>query len=513
MESKEMYRKLAKKINMPFVDLSKFKLDDQVVRLINDDFAKAHQIIPVKLDGNTLYIATADPMDFQVVDDIKIITGYQVKTCISDPDMILEAIEENYFGGQKSEKLVETLEITQDNETNTKENAEILDAPVVRVVNSLLTDAVTMGASDIHIEPFETRIRVRYRVDGALKEMVSLPISSLSGIVTRIKIISNLNIAETKRPQDGRTAIEIDGKEINMRVSCLPTTYGEKIVIRLLNTMSGILKLEELGLSKVNYEKMQRLMKISEGVILLTGPTGSGKTTTLYSILNQFNTIEKNIITLEDPVEFKMFGINQVQVNSKIDMTFANGLRSILRQDPDIIMLGEIRDEETAQIAIRAAVTGHIVLSTLHTNDTASSISRLEDMGIPKYMLTSSISGIVAQRLLRRICPRCKETYLSSADDMEQLGVSEPVTLSRGKGCSYCGNSGYRGRIAIHEILVMTKKIKQMVSNNEPAEAIKDEACLDGMVTLENSARELVLAGVTTLSEMTRTTFSLDEEN
>jgi len=512
MESKEIYRKLAKKINMPYIDLTNFEFDSSVVQLISADFAKKHQIIPVRLENSVLYVATSDPMDFQVTDDISIITGYKVVTCISDPNLISEAIDEKYFGGQESEKLIESLDITDKTETDNKDNAEILDAPIVRVVNSILSDAVTMGASDIHIEPFEEKIRVRYRIDGALKEILNLPISSLSGVVTRIKIISNLNIAETKRPQDGRTAITIDGKEINMRVSCLPTTYGEKVVIRLLNTMQGILSMEELGLSKTNMEKMRRMMKISEGVILLTGPTGSGKTTTLYAILNQFNQIDKNIVTLEDPVEFKMFGINQVQVNSKIDMTFANGLRSILRQDPDIIMLGEIRDEETAQIAIRAAVTGHVVLSTLHTNDTASSISRLEDMGIPKYMLTSSISGIVAQRLLRRICPRCKEEYISSPDEMETLGVFEPVHLYRGKGCPYCGNSGFKGRIAIHEILVMTKRIKQMVSNNESAESIKDEACNDGMVTLENSAKELVLSGITTISEMTRTTYSLDEE-
>ena len=367
-----------------------------------------------------------------------------------------------------------------------------------------------MNASDIHIEPFEKEVRVRMRIDGDLVEVMQLPRTTLSGIVTRIKIMADLNIAETKRPQDGRVKLKLGSRYVNMRISFLPTVYGEKTVIRVLNKSAGIMDKSEIGLSPYNLAQIERLMKISEGIILLTGPTGSGKTTTLYSLLKDFNTISQNIITLEDPVEYQMFGINQVQVNSQIGMTFASGLRSILRQDPDIIMLGEIRDEETAQIAIRSAVTGHIVLSTLHTNDTVSSLSRLADMGIPKYMVTSAVAGVVAQRLLKRVCPQCAEEYSASVQEQKLLGLQEAVMLKRGRGCPYCSHTGYRGRIAIHEVLVLDRQLKNMVNTNHSIDEIKDAAREKGMKTLEETARELVLAGITTSDEMVRTTFSLD---
>lgn len=510
---KELLQSIAQKTSIAFYDLETQEAEVAAVKLINENIAREHHVIPVRIEGDDLYVAMEDPLDFQAIDDIKIMSGKRVVPVLATSQAIQVALDRSYTGTEQAEQALQ--DFVQNNEEE-RENefdaasADIESAPIVRIVNSILTDALNMNASDIHIEPFEKEVRVRMRIDGDLVEVMQLPRTTLSGIVTRIKIMADLNIAETKRPQDGRVKLKLGSRYVNMRISFLPTVYGEKTVIRVLNKNAGIMDKSEIGLSPYNLAQIERLMKISEGIILLTGPTGSGKTTTLYSLLKDFNTISQNIITLEDPVEYQMFGINQVQVNSQIGMTFASGLRSILRQDPDIIMLGEIRDEETAQIAIRSAVTGHIVLSTLHTNDTVSSLSRLADMGIPKYMVTSAVAGVVAQRLLKRVCPQCAEEYSASVQEQKLLGLQEAVMLKRGRGCPYCSHTGYRGRIAIHEVLVLDRQLKNMVNTNHSIDEIKDAAREKGMKTLEETARELVLAGITTSDEMVRTTFSLD---
>ena len=504
---------IAKNLDMEYLDLSTVECETAALKLVNEKLARLHNIIPISADENEIVIAISDPTDLSVLEDIKIITGRKTVPVLSPAQEIQAKIEEYYKSTESAEQAIEDFN-SEANETNVKElsdaaAADVDNAPIVRIVNSIISDAVRDHASDIHIEPFEKYIRVRIRIDGDLKEIMQLPKNTLSGIVTRIKILSDLNIAETKRPQDGRVRLKIGDQNVDMRISLLPTVFGEKTVIRLLNTEASVLERSQLGLSAYNAVQLDKLMHISEGIILVTGPTGSGKTTTLYSLLKDLNTSDKNIITLEDPVEYQMFGINQVQVNSKIGMTFASGLRSILRQDPDIIMLGEIRDEETAEIAIRSAVTGHIVMSTLHTNDTASSVTRLIDMGIQRYMVTSAVSGIVAQRLVKRVCPKCGQPYEASEQECAMLGV-ERATLMKGSGCQHCRGTGYKGRVAIHEILVLTPHLKSMVNRGCTADELKEAACRDGMQTLASSARELVLKGVTTIAEMERATFVLE---
>lgn len=509
---KDFLKTLSKKINIPFVDLETVEIDPQAIKFVSEKIAREHCIVPIAVSDRQLTIAMSDATDFQAIDDIKISSGKQVVPVLASPKAMRIILDRFYTNSEQTEQALQDLEqeIEPEEAAFDVTAADIDNSPIVRVVRSILLDAVNLKASDIHIEPFEHDIRVRVRVDGDLKTLLTLPKSAQSGIVTRIKIMADLNIAETKRPQDGRVQINLDGMKINMRISILPTVFGEKTVIRLLNKDAGVMDKSQIGLSPFNMRQVEKMLKISEGIILLTGPTGSGKTTTLYALLKDFNTINRNIITLEDPVEFSMLGINQVQVNSQIGMTFASGLRSILRQDPDVIMLGEIRDEETAQIAIRAAVTGHIVLSTLHTNDTASSITRLTDMGVPKYMVTSAVAGIVAQRLLKKICTKCMEQYPATEQEKEVLGIRGNVMLRRGRGCPYCNNTGYKGRTSIHEVFVFDKEIRNMVNGNCSIDEIKMKACEKGMKTLAESARDLVLQGITTVEQAVKATFNLD---
>lgn len=509
---KEFLQSLAQKINIPFIDLETAEIDPLAVKCVSEKIARGHRVMPVELKGNKLAVAMSDATDFQAIEDIKIMSGKQVVPMLASPQAMSILLDKFYTNSEQAEQALQTLEQNEDEPETVFDasTADIENSPIVRIVNSILLDAANMKASDIHIEPFEQEIRVRVRIDGDLKTLLTLPKNTLSGIITRVKIMADLNIAETKRPQDGRVRVNLDGKQLNMRISLIPAVYGEKIVIRLLNKDAGIIDKSEVGFSPFNLSQVEKMLRISEGIILLTGPTGSGKTTTLYAILKEFNTINRNIITLEDPVEYSMFGINQVQVNSQIGMTFASGLRSILRQDPDVIMLGEIRDEETAQIAIRAAVTGHIVLSTLHTNDTVSSITRLTDMGIPKYMVTSAVAGIIAQRLLKKVCAHCAEEYEASEQEKEILGVTGDIRLKRGRGCPYCNQTGYKGRTAIHEVFVIDRDIRRMVNENQSVDAIKAEACRKGMTTLADSARELALNGVTTVDQAVKATFNLD---
>lgn len=500
-------------LGIPHIDLDKHYIDPDIPKLINENMARRSVIIPIKKEKNDLTVAMADPLNLFAIDDIKIATGLEVKPVISTQDNIINAIDQ-YYGKQSAERAIEDFkkQYDVDNIDDLDEDIlnEINNAPVVRLVNSIIKQAIKAKASDIHIEPFENKVRVRFRIDGELQEIMSPAKSTHSAIITRIKIMGKMNIAEKRIPQDGRVETSIDGREVDLRISVLPTVFGEKIVIRLLDRSSFLLSKTQLGFSDENLKRIDEILKNPNGIILITGQTGSGKTTTLYSVLREFNSINKNIITVEDPVEYRLEGINQVQVNTKSGLTFAQGLRSILRQDPDIIMIGEIRDTETAQIAVRAAITGHIVISTMHTNDAPSTAVRLLDMGIEPYLITSAVVGVVAQRLVRKICDNCKTKYIPTDSEKNILGISEDLTLYKGRGCSKCYNTGYRGRTAIHEIMHMTKEVKALIESGGSIDSIKENVANQGMVTLRENCKDLVLKGITTVEELIRVTYSLE---
>jgi type IV pilus assembly protein PilB len=426
---------------------------------------------------------------------------------------VLSSID-RFYSREGAEKAVEDfkkdLDFTQISDSDSEALSDVSNAPVVRLVNSVIQHAIRSRASDIHIEPFDKHLRIRFRVDGELQEIMKSAKAAHAAIVTRIKIMGKMDIAEKRVPQDGRVEMSLDGKDVDLRISILPTVYGEKIVIRLLGRSDLVMSKEQLGFSETNIVLFDSIIKSTNGIILVTGPTGSGKTTTLYAVLRELNKINKNIITVEDPVEYRLEGINQVQVNTKAGLTFANGLRSILRQDPDIIMIGEIRDGETAQIAVRAAITGHLVLSTMHTNDAASTVSRLVDMGVEPYLVSSSVVGVTAQRLLRRICPECKTSYQSDRAEMDVLRVREPITLYKGTGCSNCNHTGYRGRIAIHEIMQVTGQIRDLIDKRASMDHIRNVANKQGTTTLRDNSVELVRKGITTVDELLKVTYSIE---
>ncbi|WIF94511.1 type II secretion system ATPase GspE [Caminicella sporogenes] len=511
---KQIIEVLEFQLGIPHMDLDKYYIDPEIPKLISENLARRHLIIPIKKDRGKLVLAMADPLNIYAIDDVRIATGLDVEPVISTTQGILNAID-GYYGKQNAEKAIEDFkkQYDVDDITEIDENIlnEINNAPVVRLVNSIIKQAIKAKASDIHIEPFEKNVRVRFRIDGDLQEIMTPSKSTHSAIVTRIKIMAKMDIAEKRIPQDGRVEMVIDGRDVDLRISVLPTVYGEKVVIRLLDRSNFLKTKEELGFSKGNLKLFDSIIKNPNGIILVTGPTGSGKTTTLYTILRELNTTNKNIITVEDPVEYKIHGINQVSVNLKAGLTFANALRSILRQDPDIIMIGEIRDVETAKIAVRAAITGHLVLSTMHTNDTASTIVRLMDMGIEPYLVSTSLVGVVAQRLVRKICDECKEKYTASSFEKDLLGIQqEDIFLYRGRGCSVCNNTGYKGRTAIHEIMPIDKKLRIQIDNRRSADILRDISIKKGMITLRESCKELVLEGITTIEELLKITYSLD---
>lgn len=505
----------AEEYGVQFVDLSTYIINPQACRYLPEKIVRKHSLIPidVNIDSRHLVVAMENPLDILAIDDAKIASGLNIEVLLASKNEIMNAIKNNYTSSEAVEKAMAEYnesDVSIDGFRET-ESADVTNAPVVRLVKSIVSDAIKSGTSDIHIEPFEDRVRVRNRIDGDLKEVLTLEKNVLSAMITRIKIIGKMDISEKRVPQDGRVETVVDDRPVDMRISILPTVYGEKAVIRLLDRGGLVVGKDQLGFTPKNLELFEKIIKAPEGMILLTGPTGSGKTTTLYAVLKELNNIKKNIITLEDPVEYRLDGVNQVQMNAKAGMTFASGLRSVLRQDPDVVMLGEIRDEETAQIAVRAAITGHVVLSTLHTNDTVSTISRLVDMGIEPYMVTSAVVGVVAQRLIKKICPKCKEYYIPSMEEMILLGMDNPSYLCRGKGCNFCNGTGYAGRTAIHEILVVDREVRTMVNRGEEADKIKNAARIKGMMTLSESAKQLVMSGVTTVEQMIRVAYSVDE--
>ncbi len=511
-------RILTVKLDVPIVNLKKRRPDPEIVKIIPEHLARKYKIIPIGRNNGSIVLAMADPLNVFAVDDVRIVTGCEVETAIASESEIDEAIA-GYYGKQSIEKLVEDLrEITASDvaEAGPDQFREVVsDAPVVKLVNSLLTQAVINGASDIHVEPREKDLRIRYRIDGALMDINKFNKRVHAPVISRLKIMANLDIAEKRLPQDGRIPMVIDNKYIDFRVSTLPSIFGEKVVLRVLDKSRGLFRLEELGMLPEILRNFRKLLKHPYGMILVTGPTGSGKTTTLYSVLNEINFPAKNIITLEDPVEYTLEGINQVQLNVKAGLTFASGLRSILRQDPDIIMVGEIRDTETAKIAVRSAMTGHLILSTLHTNTASSTLTRLVDMGIEPFMVSSSVVGISAQRLVRRLCPECKKPYEPSESLLRQLGIpphdSEKNFFFKPVGCPFCNNTGYRGRLAVNEVLFMSPRIRDLVNRNAPADKIESAAVKEGMITLREDGLRKMALGLTSLEEVMQVIFVGEE--
>jgi len=513
----QMAKVLQEQLGIPFVDLNKMNIDPKLTEYIPFMLARRHTLIPIKKENGKLYIAMENPLDFAAVDDAKRVSKMDIVPLISFGEAIRNAINRLY-GMEYAEKAVQdyTKETRLDQLPQDMQNVSLDDdvsnAPVVRLINSIIQQAVNMEASDIHIEPIENASRVRFRIDGMLQRIFNIPGYMHPALITRIKIMGNMDIAEKRLPQDGRVGINISGRDIDLRISTIPTIYGEKAVIRILDRSNFLLSKEKLGFTPENLEKFNELLKNTNGIILVTGPTGSGKSTTLYAMLNELNRESVNIITIEDPVEYRMEGINQIQVNPKAGLTFAAGLRSIVRQDPDIIMVGEIRDSETAEIAIRSAITGHLVLSTLHTNDAVSAISRLIDMGIEPYLISASLAGVISQRLLRKVCNNCRVPYEIEPHNLSVPGfeVLKGVTLYRGEGCSACNYTGYKGRIPAHEILMVSKQHRQMISQKAPVDEIRDLSIKMGMSTLKEECIKLVQMGVTTIEEVMRVSYSQD---
>ncbi|MDW7672419.1 MAG: GspE/PulE family protein [Bacillota bacterium] len=513
VSEKQITEALERQLGIPYMDLEKIYIPPELPRIIPEKLARRHILIPIKREDDILTVAMVDPLNFIAIDDVRIATNMKVEAVIATREDVLNAIG-IYYEKESAEKALEEFDDNYTSEffddLDEEMLANVANAPVVKLLNSIIKQAIKMKASDIHIEPLERSLRVRFRIDGELQEIMQPQKASLSAIVTRVKIIGKMDIAEKRIPQDGRVEMEIDNRDIDMRLAIMPTVYGEKVVIRLLDRSAILLSKSELGFNENNMATFDRIIKHPHGIILVTGPTGSGKTTTLYTVLQELNKIHSNIITVEDPVEYRINGINQSQVNVKAGLTFASGLRSILRQDPDIIMIGEIRDSETAQIAVRAAITGHLVLSTVHTNDTVSTVSRLMDMGIEPYLISSSVVGILAQRLVKKICENCKESYVPDYKDRMLLGLENGAVIYRGKGCNACNHTGYKGRTGIHEILPMYEDIRNMIDKRMPQDEIKQKALDSGMITLRQSCQQLVLDGVTTVDELIKMTYSLE---
>ncbi len=544
---------LSGKLGLPRIELSNYLVDPGIIELVPEGLARKHELIPVLKIGNRLTCAMVDPWNIFALDEVRIKTNLIIEPAVATEAEIKKALDEHYGAKGTMKELIKSIDedklgIKEGKEVDIKKLEGIVEEPVViKLVNLIVMRAAHEGASDIHIEPEEEALKTRFRVDGMLREAPSLPKHLQSAIISRIKIMAGLDIAERRIPQDGRLTIKMEGREIDIRVSCIPTIYGENVVLRLLDVSSALLGLSQLGFSKEVLKKYQKLIFRPYGIILITGPTGSGKTTTLYSSLDKINTVDKNIITIEDPVEYKLAGIRQIQINPKATLTFANGLRSILRQDPDIIMVGEIRDFETAEIAVHAALTGHLVFSTLHTNDAASAITRMIDMGIEPFLVSSSVIGVLAQRLVRTICAECKESYTPTKEQLKDIGLLDEgrlrlsrasgseretppaqkslwlgerdasgsvetsgsergIKFYRGKGCSKCMNTGYKGRIGILELMIPDEKTRNLTIAKVSQEEIKKQAVISGMINLKEDGIQKVRDGLTTVEEVLRVT-------
>jgi len=523
LTEKDLTTFLSKQYGIPTIDLYTHEIDPEVSKLIPEDVSKKYQVLPVSRTGSTLVVAMADPSNIFAIDDIKFLTGYNVESVVASEAAIKAALEKAYAAPEVEMAVDDVLTEFDETEMEVmKEEDEVdigdlkkavEDAPVVKLVNYILTEAIKKKASDIHIEPYEKAFRVRYRVDGVLHEFMKPPMKLRNAIVSRIKIISSLDIAERRLPQDGRIKLKLGkDKEMDYRVSVLPTLFGEKVCMRLLDKSNLQLDMTKLGFEEKALKDFMHAIHKPWGMVLVTGPTGSGKTTTLYSALSDLNQITENISTAEDPVEFNLMGINQCQMHDDIGLNFAAALRSFLRQDPDIIMVGEIRDYETAEIAVKAALTGHMVLSTLHTNDAPSTVNRLLNMGIEPFLVSSACNLILAQRLARKICVKCKERIEVPEKALVDLGITreqaEKANISHGKGCSECNGTGYKGRIALYEVMPFSEGIKDMVLNGGSSSDIKRQAIKDGVKTLRMSGISKVLEGMSAMEEVLRVTMA-----
>jgi type IV pilus assembly protein PilB len=515
----EITKVLARQYRMPAVDLSRFDVDPRILKLIPSDLAMKSIVLPLKREGRTLTVAMADPTDLGLLEDLKFITRYDLFPVIAG-EYTLRALIEKHYGSAQDQQFQDILkefddqgeevEVVADEEEDSATQAQIDDAPVVKLVEGILKNAVMKGASDIHIEPFEHEIRVRYRVDGALLEIMKPPMKMKAALTSRIKILSHLNIAERRVPQDGRLRLKMGNRVVDFRVSTLPVLFGEKIVLRILDKGNLTLDLQKFGFEPKAEADLMKAILNPYGMVLVTGPTGSGKTTTLYSALSRINTSEVNIMTAEDPVEYNLMGINQVLVRNEIGLTFAAALKAFLRQDPNIIMIGEVRDLETGGIAIKAALTGHLVLSTLHTNDAPSTITRMIDMGIEAFNVASAVNLVVAQRLVRRICKDCKAPHDYKNEELAALGTDfdelRRIPFQKGKGCDTCGGLGYRGRAGLYEVMAMSPELRRMVLRGASVAELRDQAVAEGMLTLRMDGMEKIRKGVTTLEEVVKET-------
>jgi type IV pilus assembly protein PilB len=506
----ELVRTLSRQVGLEFVDLNDFTIDGSVVTIVSESIARRYQAIPIGWEDGKLVVAMADPSNVFAVDDIRALAGADVRSVVATASQILETIERTYrVDGEVDEIMQAATDDAEDEVDLSQLNEVVEDAPIVKFVNLLVNQAVNDRASDIHVEPTEADLRIRFRIDGVLHEVMRSPRSIQAGVISRLKVMADINIAERRVPQDGRITMKIGGRGIDLRVATLPTVYGEKVVMRILDKGQAVLRLEDLGFLPESHARFQGSYRKPYGTILVTGPTGSGKSTTLYATLNQLNEPHRNIITVEDPVEYRLPGINQVQINPKAGLTFAGALRSILRADPDIVLVGEIRDKETAIIGVEAALTGHLVLSTLHTNDASSTPMRLVEMGVEPFLVTSALDCVVAQRLARRLCEKCKQPYQPTEAELVEAGwpmddMEEWPTLHHAVGCTSCGRTGYRGRFGIHEVMVLSEEIERLVIERRSNEDIQKVALMQGMTSLREDGLRKAGMGQTSLEEIFR---------
>ena len=508
---------LGEQLGIPHVDLKDYLVDPDTINLVPEFVARKHQLVPLFKIGDTLTVAMVDPLNVFAIDEVSLKAGCTVEPALAMESDIKRAIDQYYGVTGTMDEVIKKIEEEQgellgtgEHDIENKKLAELAEeAPVIKLVNILILNAIRDGASDIHIEPEENMLRIRYRIDGVMQEVPPPPKNLQAAVISRLKIMSEMDIAEKRVPQDGRFRIKVENRQVDMRVSTLPTIHGENVVMRILDVSKALLGLEQLGFAPDVLEEYNKTIRKSYGIVLVTGPTGSGKTTTLYSSLNVINTVDKNIITVEDPVEYRLKLIRQAQVNVKAGLTFASGLRAILRQDPDIVMVGEIRDVETAEIAIQAALTGHLVFSTLHTNNAPGAATRLVDMGVEPFLVSSSILAIIGQRLVRKICPSCKEEYQPPEALLLQAGLDpkqKDLKVYHGKGCKTCLNTGYKGRICIFELLLPNDKIRSLIVQKTSMDVIRKEAVIAGMKTMRDDGLLKVRQGVTTVEEVIRAT-------
>lgn len=507
----DLLKILAEQLNLDYIDLSEYKIDLGAVALIPESVARRNAVLPIGFEDSKLVVATANPTDVFIFDDLRMMTGLEIKPVVSTKEDILDAISrysraEDVMEQAIGETKVGEVEVAEEEAEHLAEMVE--EAPVVKLVNLIINQAIEDKASDIHIEPQEKDVRIRYRIDGVLHEMMRPPKRVQAGLVSRIKIMADMNIAERRVPQDGRIGLRVNGRAVDLRVTTLPTVYGEKAVLRILEKESILIKLEDLGFLPEALERFRSAFTKPYGAVLVCGPSGCGKTTTLYAALNILNSPEKKLITVEDPVEYKMPGVMQIPVNPRAGLTFATGLRAILRNDPDIVMIGEIRDRETAMIAIESALTGHLVLSTLHTNDAPSALTRLTEMGIEPFLSASAVDCVVAQRLARRLCSKCKEAYHPSVEALKKIGFpykeKEKLTFYKAKGCGKCKDTGYKGRVGVFEVLVVSEEIERLTVDRSSTDEMMKQAIKEGMLVLKEDGFEKVRQGITSLEEIMR---------